>query len=58
MILLPWILDNSSWLIPLGGWLTSEIQGWRSGAKSASVSQIILEFLQELLILIKNKVGK
>jgi hypothetical protein len=55
MILIPWLVDNSSWLIPAAGWLVSEIQGWRSGSSSASVSQVVWDAIKEILLLLKDK---
>lgn len=57
MILIPWIIANCNWLIPATGWLVSEIQGWRSGGKSASVSQVVYDSFKEALILAKDKSG-
>jgi hypothetical protein len=57
MILIPWLIENSTWLVPAAGWLVSEIQGWRSGGKSASVSQVIIDFIKEVFILLKDKFG-
>ena len=50
---IPWIIANAHWIIPACGWLTSEILGFTSGGKKASVSQVILEFIKEIFELMK-----
>ena len=57
MILIPWLVGNSNWLVPALGWAYSEFLGWKSGGKSASVSQIILDFIKEVFVLLKKKMG-
>ena len=58
MIAIPWIVDNSSWLIPAAGWLSSEILGVVSGGEKASVSQVIWSFIKAIPDLLKGMIKK
>jgi hypothetical protein len=44
MIVIPWIMANSSWLLPTIGWGASEYLGWKSGGEKASVSMVLADF--------------
>jgi len=54
-MLLSWIIANPHFIIALAGWIVSEVAGLKSGAKSASVVQIISDFIKEIIELIAVK---
>jgi hypothetical protein len=57
MVVIPWLIANSSWLVPAFGWLASEVLGWFSGGPKASISQIIFDFIKEFFVILKAKAG-
>lgn len=58
MIAIPWLIDNSSWIVPAVGWISSEVLGILSGGKKASVLQVVMDFLKSLPDLIASTLRK
>lgn len=58
MAIIPWLIENAHWLVPVAGWISSEILGITSGAEKASVWQVLKDFIMAIPGFIKGLVSK